>query len=273
MDKVLMLLLALAGCGTAPAGVIPEALAEPQIGAAYYGIQNKDWPCKASLAALKDLKRPAVSFVWSSFGREEACLRKFLDDMRPKLLQIQAINECCIRRGSCVSHELGHGYSVSSFERAISSGDPKLYKKIDLFLRPAALLVAAYRGSNMKCLITPGLESNLSAGAQQKLIKFMRPFFPQCEFVSYGVRVKGADYVETHTAQPATPPCVLANDDGKWPSSSLSSWKAAGRKCRAFFIWHPQFNGWRRQATQTPDPRKRSNWPTPPVFDWLRANL
>lgn len=239
-------------------------------GAAYYGIQHPDWNCSQSLAALKDKPVKRISILWSTFGRDEACLRRFLDLPEKRMLLTHLINEVCIRNRDCPWYEFGAGYSLSRYEKAVSRAGPRFRRKLDAYIKPLAALMAEYQSERFTCLISPGLESNLSARAMQRFIKVLRPYFPGCKFVSHGNLVKGASYAEYHTLS-ARPPCILSNDDAKWPGS-LASWRRIAPACKAFFAWHPGFNGWERNFVDA-DRRNRKGWPNKRTFSWLRGEI
>jgi hypothetical protein len=265
VDKLIALLLALATA---------QARGESNAGAAYYGIQHKDWPCAESLRALRAPGEQRMAILWDTFGTREGCLRRWLDQPGKKLLQIHLINECCVRSRDCQWYEFPHGHSVKSYEAAVREFSPAFARHLEQHIAPAAALVAAYAGPDFRCLISPGLETNLSAEAMGKLTRRLKPLFPGCRFVSHGRRIKDAKFTEQHVRRAQSAPCILSNDDGKDAPSDMGKWLETGRNCRAVMVWHKRFNGWAPgQTTGDTDPRGRTNWPKQTDFDWLRRNL
>lgn len=242
------------------------------LGAAYYGIQHPSWPCRRSLQILdRGPVNQRVSMFWGSFGPSETCLRRWLDKPGKKMLEIHLVNECCIRNGNCAHYEFGYGHTIKSYEAAVLKWGRGFDKRMRAWAKKPAQLVADFRGPDFTCLISPGLESNLSAAAMEKMIRKLKPQFPGCKFVSHAKHVKGAAFAEYHTRM-AAPPCILSNDDGLYPPNDMSKWIETGRECRAMFLWRPEFNGWRGIGPQV-DPRSRTNFRDKSAFDWLRANL
>lgn len=252
--------------------VLPIPARGDNLGAAYYGIQHPSWPCGRSLRVLKARKIPKVSILWNSFGNRNRCLNKILDAPGKKWLEIHVINEVCIRNGDCAEYEFGAGYSPREYEAAIISRDARFIERLRAYLQKPAAFVRNRPG--LTCLISPGLESNLSPGAAEIILNLVRPFFPRCKMVWNPLNAlwSKADFIEYHTRRGVRSPCILSNDDGHLPPAYMDDWIAAGANCAANFIWHPIFNGW-CGAERCTHPRGRWCWPGPEHFYWLRAQF
>ena len=52
---------------------------ESTVGMAFYSIQNKTFPCERALKIYDDVKKPALMFLWGTFGDDLNCVRKFIE--------------------------------------------------------------------------------------------------------------------------------------------------------------------------------------------------
>jgi hypothetical protein len=238
-------------------------------GISLYGIQNKAWPCAASLREARRNRPPAISMVWSSLGAQTNCLKRFLRRPGRKVLQIQVSNACCQRRGDCQRYEMLHGWSLADWRRAVDNDDPRARRAFRKYARPAAALIKDAR--RLKCLIAPELESNLTAPEQGRLIEWIRDLFPpRCKFVSYRGLAPGASFVEYHGAVSRRhAPCIWSNDGTELSGCDLRN----VAECEYSFLWHHRFNGWPDHGEPTDRRRQRTDWPTTETWEMVRQYL
>lgn len=261
-------------------------------GVAYYAIQHKDWPCDRSLRALSEMKKPAISFLWHSFGDNTKCLEKFIEDNRPKQLEIHLINEVCQRNHRCGPYEFLSQISSSEYERRLSQRDPKLIEAIKSYAKAPSDFVRRNQGK-FECFVSPGLESNLSDRAALILNSVIKPLFPGCKIVRNpaGINksrgVAGAEILEVHGPRPGLKPPCIANLDGNDVSFArrpalLSAGSITERgltdyldrmsKCDTAYIWTAEMNGIQSHGGFI-DPRARKNFPDQNLLDSIRPHL
>ena len=287
------------GCGeeskTPP--VVLDELSAPagrHVGMGYYGMMHPDWPCAKSLQIMKHQKRPSVSVVWNIFGRDLRCIKQFIADPRHKVVEIQLVNACCQRNGSCQSYDLLQGISVSQEHNLISSNNNKFRKALLTHIKPIIQLILDSANTNTRFIISPELESNLPCSDGETLINWLKPaFLPTTQFAwsaIRGCRPPSADFRAYHGYIPYAlqVPCT-ANLDGNdialpvagrhtstlFPHieyNQLDNYINNTANCALSHLWTYEMNGGLYNYSN-PDRRARTNWPSDAVFDVLQPCL
>lgn len=187
------------------------------VGRAPYALRNPSFNCDSFLNSLSGVSNLHISFLWDSFGEDNTCLLRLMNDPRLKTLEIFAINEVCHRNGYCAPGEFLYGFP----------GGPKVYNKMILNYNPALLEKIAQQMWNIRafldqhlqpgthCMISPGLESNLSSAASGVINGMAANIFPMCSIVQCGgKKINNASYKESHGKNPAAKSPCIVNLDG-----------------------------------------------------------
>jgi hypothetical protein len=176
----------------------------------------------------------------------------------------------------CRPYELAGGLSESKYRNGVKNKGPIL-SKIQDYVMPLANFLNEKLDSATTCLISPGLESNLSPQEARNIVDVIKPMFPKCQIVwnpEHGGPAKWADYHELHgyDARPARP-CILNLDgnDVEFGTSKLDSYIEEGARCRSNYLWHHTFN--LQVPNKWTDPRNRVGFPTPQIFQKLRQEF
>jgi len=158
---------------------IPFAYAEPQIGLGYYAIQNKTFPCDKALKAFEGVKKPALMFLWGTFGDEKLCLKKFLNlPQKEKEIYIHFSNECCRRNNTCKKGEFLKDTPVWKLNSLLAKGDKKTkeaykkrFAKIYEFIE-----TETKKNSNTKIEwhISTGLEDNYTFANKKRVFNILK---------------------------------------------------------------------------------------------------
>lgn len=258
-------------------------------GLAYYGIQHKDWPCNASLSAFKDSPEPRMSILWNTFGTNNGCLKKFLEDPRSKVLQVHLINEVCHRNNRCGPYEVLSGLSVKQYRDGLASNTLSVVSKVRDYFRSVRSSLDRLLTPQTRLYVSPGLESNLSCQAALNLMDIAHEFFgDRAELVwnPAGVnpfcdRRLGPYIFEQHGAKGSGQATCIQNTDGVhvglhgfpppvgqvMSQESVPQFYQRHKDCRAAFLWTAEMNGIAKGGFV--DPRKRKNWPTKAMFQRL----
>lgn len=265
---------------------------QADVGAAYYAIQHERWPCERTLRVFDGVAKPSISVLWHTFGDNTQCLDRFVNDARPKQLEIHLINEVCQRNRRCGPYEFLANISTSEYERRLTQRDPKLLAAIKNYAKAPADFVARHKG-NFECFISPGLESNLSDRAAKTLNDTIRPMFPGCKIVRNPAGISryrgkaGGEILEVHGPNPKIGPPCIANLDGNDVSfarrpallsqgsineRSLMDWIGRMGKCEAAHIWTAEMNGISSHGGFV-DPRQRSNFPDAVLVESMKPHL
>jgi hypothetical protein len=262
-------------------------------GVAYYAIQHKDWPCDRTLKVFEGVAKPSLSVLWHSFGDNTQCLEKFINDSRPKQLEIHLINEVCQRNRRCGPYEFLANTSTADYEKRLASRDPKLISAIKNYAKAPSEFLKRHQGK-FECYVSPGLESNLSDRGAKTLNDAIRPMFPGCAIVRNPAGINrarglaGAEIIEVHGPNPRISPECIANLDGNDVSfarrpalltagsineRSLMDYLTRMQKCRAAYIWTAEMNGLNPHDKGFVDPRKRSNFPDANLIEAMKPHL
>lgn len=191
----------------------------PKIGRAPYAITAPQFECSSFLASMKNVDEWHISILFNTFGTDYGCLKKVLKNPKLKTLQVHLINENCIKHGRCGDYEFGSfAKGKRHYNRLWKKKSQNMAKKLTRYVRPLQKLLNTQLPETVECLISPGLESQLSNPAAQELIAATRPLFPRCKMVWNPLRkaktLLNADYAENHgkRKRPVSP-CIM-NTDG-----------------------------------------------------------
>lgn len=146
----------------------------PTIGVGYYSIQNKTFPCERALRVFDGVKRPALMFLWSTFGDDLSCVKKFLAlPQKKKEVYIHISNECCRRNITCKKGELLKDVPVWKLNSNIEKSDPKTKQAYVKRLNKILNFVKEYN-EDVTWYISTGLEDNYSFKAKKKVYNWLK---------------------------------------------------------------------------------------------------
>lgn len=191
------------------------------VGRAPFGIAHKRFRCTNFLASLNKLNFLHIAWLFNTFGQDNRCLIKLLNDPRLITLETNLINEPGHRNNRLEKHEFLYGVSSpKKFDRLLKSRNARLRRKFSVYVAPLQNLLVGNLQPHTECLINPGLESNVSASAGKVLVQWAREEFPFCRIVwnpLQGAAVgTTAELLELHGPAPKFPKgsACLTNLDG-----------------------------------------------------------
>ncbi len=146
----------------------------PTVGVGYYAIQNKTFPCTKALKVFDGVKKPALMFLWGTFGDSLECVEKFLAlPQQKKEVYIHLSNECCRRNRTCKKGELLQDTPVWKINNLIEKSDAKtkqaFQKRVDKIMK-----FAQNYDENVTWYISTGLEDNYSFNAKKKVLNWVK---------------------------------------------------------------------------------------------------
>jgi len=270
--------------------VLPVHAQLNNVGLGPFALTKSDFNCRSFFKELRPLKELHISVLFNTFGNDNRCLVRLLDDPRLKTIQIHLINEPCHRNNQCGKYEfLASVSSPAQYSKLWGNNDPSLIRKFVTYVKPVQDILETNLKENTQCLINPGLESNLNDAAAKNLIKKTRELFPACRIVwnplaassstSSSLR-NGSDLLEGHGSTPNIfGPCI-ANLDGTdidFPSRPTPNRKIKDNKnyvqsgnplqqyietyanrCEVVFLWTQEMNCRNDGSGGFIDPRARS---------------
>jgi len=155
------------------------------VGVGYYAIQNKTFPCEAALKVYDGIKKPALMFLWSTFGTNTSCIEKFAKmNNRKKEIYIHFSNECCRRNKTCKSGELLKNLSVNDLNKKLEAKDKKTLKSYENRMQDIILFIDKISevSPNISWFISTGLEDNYSTAAAKIVLKNLKNFKKKSKF-------------------------------------------------------------------------------------------
>lgn len=260
-------LVILCACGGGGSDSEPTPMADAKydeyLGVTLLGLRSPTFNCEDLKSMLEGVQRPALSFLWKSFGENDQCLDWFLDDPREKTLQVFVINSVCVRKRNCEGPDRGGFENFIQYSR-------EAYLKVDLPSR-----------ENLTFIITPGLEDDMWNQDFAELSDFIRADLPgvligrnRNDQVISDVDCAGADVCELHNnARAEAFDKVLGySNDGYDLDLGGEIWSLPNRYSREgvfsritngdpreeyLYLWKASFNGLRVDSGDTPPPFRR----------------
>lgn len=232
---------------------------EERFGRDYLGLLSaKSTP--ARIVSKHHRQGAPVGILDFTFGTSTANLEYLLANDSPTFARVHIINNTCIRNQNCGAYEIGAGYTLQSFERAILARDPKIVR----FLNERLLVYRALqiRFPNTKFLISPILEHNLSFAAWRVLADIVLAAWPGVQLVNSPMRsVRGERYrgawLEEH-GTPAVPGFDIYSHDGQDATDiKIADWRKNTARAKIAFTWS-RCDNLRTQSPQWVDPRSRT---------------
>lgn len=257
------------------------------VGYAPFNLTANNFNCDGFIESLQPLKEWHISILYHTFGNNFQCLERLMSNSRLKTLQIHLINEPGHRNRRLGPYEFL--YSISSpseYDRLLKRHDQKLKQRFVKYVVPLQNMLENNLQPHTELLISPGLESNISAAGAKTLVSWTRPLFPNARIVwnphraSLSTRkfVK-ADLIEAHGQfPPLKAPCIYNMDgtDVKYRNrpalgedSGVKNYFHSGtplfqqmekyaNRCEIAFVWTQEGNGLRYDQGFR-DPRKRNH--------------
>lgn len=222
---------------------------------------NAEWAAKYAPGA-------PLGTLHNSFGNQRPKLIAYLNTAKPSYFRVHIINTVCIRNKNCGNYEIGHGYSVESFNRAVLNRDPKIlgrYKEAIAYYRQIA------QETGRVVLISPALEHDLSIDAYRVLQDEGASVWPDAMFVNnalsnLGERYNGA-WRESHGFN-ANPDSDIVSLDGMDASDvDIRTWLSRFSNAKILYLWSRSYNC--RHLGVWTDPRHRISCPKEYQFEEL----
>lgn len=165
------------GCKSDPSD--PEIASPPRaIGLSTFALQSPSFDCDGFLKLTEQHQQINLSVLAGTFGDETTCLERIAKTGKLNLVQVHLVNETCQRPGGVCYEpvEVFQGLPIL-YEQLITLGPDFpdsgwLYQRIELLVLDTVMMLDALQVDN--CLISPGLESNLSHFAMDLLMIFVR---------------------------------------------------------------------------------------------------
>ena len=156
------------------------------VGVGYYAIQNKTFPCDRALKVYDGVKKPALMFLWSTFGTDTSCVEKFIKmNKRNKEVYIHFSNECCRRNGTCQQGELLRTTNVRDLNKLLEKKDKKTLKEYEKRFDEILLFIDKMKDyTNVKWFISTGLEDNYTNKAGNVVLNNLKSFKKKSKLAS-----------------------------------------------------------------------------------------
>jgi hypothetical protein len=281
---IAMFLFACGGGGSSSDGSFDTDYKFTNVGRAPFAIMSPSFECDDFIESIKELPTIHLAFLFNTFGNNSQCIDRIFQDKRLQTVVMHLINEPGHRNKRLGSYEfLSTVSSPAEFDRLLKKQDQNLKNRFINYIQPALNIVSKIP-KQADCIISPGLESNISDEASRILVSWTRELFPSyCRMLwnplrekqTISVNMVGADLVEAHGRNPlVSAPCLINTDgtDISFPNDARPSNFGPGwfitagsdlenyinnftNKCEIVFLWTAEDNCIRSGAFV--DPRQR----------------
>lgn len=246
-----------------------KAIEKDQIGESPLAIAHPKFNCSSFLNSIKHQKTINIAWLYTTFGKSYECLNKILHDSRLKYIETHLLNEPGHRNKRLENNEFLKKYTVAQWNHLLLRENERLKQRFIRYNIPLQKILEK-RAETSICLVSPGLESNISYKAGKILIEWTREIFPSCLIVwnpikpTISAKVTNADFIEQHSTNPKVAIPCLVNLDGtdisfptrispnkkfyrtgrkNWiESSDLKKFLEKYKKCDVVFLWVSEYN-------------------------------
>lgn len=299
IKKIMMVFcLLLIACDKKPSTPADPVVPEKQYlkaGRSPYALQSTHFDCNILVNNTKSTKIPfSYSWLYKTFdnvgdGNFLECVYKLNGMDETKMMQVHLINEVCQKHGRCGSYEFLKNISVSDYNNKLKNKDAQLLASLRNYIKTASERILPSLRQETRCLVSPGLESNLDTIAGKVLIDLTREYFgTRCEIVWNPLNagtIPGTIH-EKHGITPnVQPPCVV-NLDGKDIDLAIRKSNYSGgsikeadllayinkyQMCEMVFLWVGEDNC--IQSGNFVDPRNRTKCTGKNIEDALKPYI
>ena len=266
MRPIFLLLLAFASCRSSSedvAGSVAQTPDGKQYCASFLGldakaIQSDKFPKGVLPIAFRDIKCPAVSFPWHTFGTNDSVIRELygLSNVGEFIFRVDLFNATCLRNEKlgCHDGDLFQNYSPERLSNAFAAGS---VAEGAILRARIAEIRDFFKGAPdfVTPIISFGLEDNFSSVAAREVRRILLSEWPDVETVSNpmsGVRDDGADHRERHGLDARCDELfdMISQDGGS--SDGLAGDRSfltdRSSRCFARFLWRPEWQGRQRDG-------------------------
>ncbi|MCB0311207.1 MAG: hypothetical protein KDD42_08225, partial [Bdellovibrionales bacterium] len=249
-------------------------LAEYRLGVSAFGIQSKHFqgkPCKNLLSIVLDSDRPALAFLYKTFGDDNRCLKQYWDGAKAQakrhLTEIHFSNESGRRKNFVDKMDFVAEVDTKTYNKLLEQMPEWLEVEIVERVNEIEALIAPYVDDG-DFLLSTGLEDNYSPRAWENLYHVISAEWPYAIVRnrrlprSNWVAPTGVyeEYHHYNQREPQSPLCVLngdgqdldflsggANRFGRHAPASLEDlldWLEKGREYGCLtFLWAGKWQG------------------------------
>lgn len=158
--------------------------AERIIGLSAFGIQSPNFqgaPCNRFREILREANRPAIAMLFDTFGKDNSCLKAFLDESiqagKKPIVQVHFSNEAGRRNDFLDEFDFQADLNKSEYNKLLEKMSPMTKKIIAQRVQSILKLFEPYEG-NVELLLSTGLEDNFSDKAWSNLYQEIRAEWP-----------------------------------------------------------------------------------------------
>ncbi|MGI6680962.1 MAG: hypothetical protein ACOX3T_05745 [Bdellovibrionota bacterium] len=151
------------------------ANAESLVGISAFPIKSKqfgDTNCKRVIEMANKSQRPAIAILYSTFGNDTKCLKKFWKSARKQskrhLTEIHFSNEAGRRSGNVSERDFLRKYKVKKYNRLLEEMPPWLEERIRKRVGRINIMIRDYT-ENGDFILSTGLEDNYTQKAWDNL--------------------------------------------------------------------------------------------------------
>lgn len=224
-----------------------EVEAEPYRSVASYAILHERFPCRQWLSIVRRARRPVATVLWSFFGRDHRCLKRFVQAVqrKPHAIQTYLLNGSSRRNKLLLQTEPYSSVGVGKFNVLLQRKDRKLMTAIRRrVLKIRKLLEKLARGKT-RLILSLGLEDNYTTSAARVLYRAVRRVWPY-EISENPITKRSyfGDLRELHAPKPKCSKRTIAISDGfNFTEGDARAFMQQTRNCLMQVLWSATLQG------------------------------
>lgn len=240
--------------------IAPPLLADNYRGFSSFASLSPRYPCSRLLQTLEAVPKPAINFVYGTFGNDFSCIKRFIDEFKDKdkAIQGQLSNENCRKYRRCGKGELFGKWSVRRYNYKLRRESKILSRHVGSRIRKIRRATET-SGPNSLLVLSTGLEDQLTNISYLKLYDVIRETWPYeiSRNPLKGHYIGPADYLERHGLRPEFhgKPCIYNNDGTEIDIPKAKHVLKRYSHCRVSYFWNKRSQG--RDTDEFVDPRLR----------------
>ena len=278
-------------------GETANPIEEPQInksesifGLSILALQHPNFNCDMFFEAIKGLKSLNIGYLHHTFGFNNECLKRVLNDDRLQTIQVYLVNEVCARNFNCGNYET-FGQRTADEMQALAWMQEEMFINIYRFIaRNSYSFLMNHMKTDTICYVSPGLESNYTPTAAERVLKPVKEIFgDRCLYVYNPVQEEKVtafhNFLETHHDFVVPDVPYIAGMDGielefddifttyprKWERFILDAYiDKHKRKADKIYLWHSWFNCIPNGGFQDPRARDCSR---PEIYEMIKRHV
>lgn len=143
-------------------------------GASFLALLHPEFPCRTALQTFRGVPERNLEILWGTFGNSLKCLERWANNEIPKTLIVHFSNESCRRLNRCREGEFLPHLTPIQYDRVLRNPSFSIKRLIARRGKRITEALNSLPGTNLRVLLSLGLESDFSLPAAQSLATILQ---------------------------------------------------------------------------------------------------